>query len=346
MDTQNKPDEIFLERLAFIKYLNEIGIEQSQRPEPLCAVSVLTFHDAVELFLQLASEHLDVGKKNIRFLEYWNLLSQEVQQGDLTQKESMRRLNSARVALKHHGTRPSKWDIEAFRVTARNFFEENTPLIFGIEFSDISLTNVIQCCEARESLREAEEFLRENQIQEALNKTTLAFNQLIDDYESRKMGKYGRSPFFFGKSLTFLNSFFMGVGQKRPYREGFYRTDMERMIGGEIEKRVADYIQREFLDREKKMAEFIDKVKESLESIRDAVKILSLGIDYRKYVRFRLVTPTLVRVHSKEYKIFEASEDSRGSPTAEDAQFCIDFVVESATILQRFDFSIEGYGEG
>jgi len=51
-----------IKRLAFIKYLYKLAVDQSRRPEPLCSASILTFHDAVELFLQLASEHLDVGK--------------------------------------------------------------------------------------------------------------------------------------------------------------------------------------------------------------------------------------------------------------------------------------------
>jgi len=70
--------------------------------------------------LQISSEHLDIprGKQEPHFMEYWdlNLIKQGLQkkemEGELTQKESMRRLNRARVALKHHGTMPSKLDIE------------------------------------------------------------------------------------------------------------------------------------------------------------------------------------------------------------------------------------------
>lgn len=40
---------------GFARYVLSLGVEQSQQPEPLSAVSVLTFHDAVELFLQLTS---------------------------------------------------------------------------------------------------------------------------------------------------------------------------------------------------------------------------------------------------------------------------------------------------
>ena len=241
-------------------------------------------------------------------MEYWDLISQKLSNQELTQKESMRRLNKARVALKHHGTLPSKLDIEAFRASATNFFEENTPIVFGIDFSDISLVELIQCEDVKNNLKDAEEFLKENKIEESLDKVALAFAQLIDDYESRKIGRYGRSPFFFGESMTFLSSFHMGINRVT----------------------------------ERRLAEFIDKVKESIESLQQAVKILSLGIDYRKYVKFRLLTPHVWRTLDGTYHISRVQWGSRGEPTVEDVQFCIDFVIESAVTLQEFDFSVEG----
>ena len=104
-------DQNVIKRLALIKYFYKEAIEQSQRPEPLCSASILTFHDAIEFFLQLASEILDIGKNQLSFLEYWGILASKLPEGIPTQKESMRRLNRARVALKHHGTSPSKLDI-------------------------------------------------------------------------------------------------------------------------------------------------------------------------------------------------------------------------------------------
>ena len=90
-------EESIVRRLAFIKYLYAVAIEQSKRPEPLCSASILTFHDAIELFLRLASEHKNVGKKELTFMDYWNILDPKLPAGYPTQKESMRRLNSARV---------------------------------------------------------------------------------------------------------------------------------------------------------------------------------------------------------------------------------------------------------
>ena len=297
-------DESGIKRLAFIKYLYKVAVELSERPEPLCSASILTFHDAIELFLQLASEKLDFSKKDIYFLDYWSLLSPKLPNSGLTQKESMRRLNNARVSLKHYGNLPSKLAIEAFRASATNFFEENTSLVFRVEFSDISLIELVQCIDAKNNLKVAEELLKENKIEDALDKVALAFIQLIDDYESRKRRKFGRSPFFFGESLTVLDSFFMHI------------------------------------DRREKISEFIDKVKESIESLQNAVKILSLGIDYRRYVKFRLLTPSILRTDGT-YRIDRIQRGSKGFPMVEDVQFCIDFVIESSITLQEFDFSVE-----
>jgi hypothetical protein len=301
-------DESVIKRLALIKYFYKEAVEQSQRPEPLCSASILTFHDAIEFFLQLASEYLDIGKKQPLFMEYWEILASKLPKEMPTQKEAMRRLNGARVALKHHGTSPSKLDIEAFRASATNFFEENTPPIFDIKFSEISLIELVQCEETKNNLKESKQLLEEKKIEDSLDKVALAFTQLIDDYESRKRGRFGRSPFFFGQSLTFLSSFHMGIDRSQ----------------------------------ERKLADFIDKIKESVEALQVAVKILSLGVDYRRYVKFRLLTPHIDRALAGNYLISRGNWGEKGVPSMEEVQFCIDFVIESAVILQEFDFNIEG----
>ena len=301
-------DKSVVKRLALIKYFYKVAIEQSQRPEPLCSASVLTFHDAIEFFLQLASEYLDVGRGQPSFMEYWEILASKLPEGVPTQKESIRRLNRARVALKHHGTSPSKLDIEAFRASATNFFEENTSPIFDIKFSEISLIELVQCEEIKNNLEESERLLKENKIEESLDKVAISFTQLIDDYENRKRGRFGRSPFFFGESLTFLSSFHMGIDRSQ----------------------------------ERKLADFVDKIKESVEALQVAVKILSLGVDYRRYVKFRLLTPHIDRALAGNYLISRGNWGEKGVPSVEDVQFCIDFVIESAVILQEFDFNIGG----
>ena len=307
-------DTITIRRLAFIKYIYQLGLQQSEMPEPLHGVALLTFHDAAELFLQVASEYLNTGAKQANFMDYWELLSKKLPT-ELGHKEAMRRLNKARVALKHHGTLPSKLDVEAFRATITNFFMDNTPLIFGIPFTAISLTDFVQPAEARDNLKEAERLLEEGQLIDALDKVALAFQQMLDDYEARKRDRFHRSPFFFGRDLTFYDSFSMGIGRSRHFAD-----------------------ERQRLEYEHQLAEFVDRVKESLEAIQEAIKILAMGIDYRRYTRFKFFTPHIVRVMSGDYIIHRSRNQEEAA--AEDVRFCIDFVVETAIKLQEFDYSL------
>jgi len=60
-------------RLSFVRYLYEVGVYQSRRPEPLCYSAILTLHDAVELFMDLAALHLDMTKEPRQFMGYWDI---------------------------------------------------------------------------------------------------------------------------------------------------------------------------------------------------------------------------------------------------------------------------------
>ncbi len=296
-----------IRRLGFIKYLFKLGIGQSEAPEPLAAASLLTFHDAIELFLQLGSEHINSGTGQPGFMDYWELIGKKLSKdSELSQKESMRRLNKARVALKHHGTLPSKLDIESFRGAAISFFSENTPLIFGIDFNEITLFDYVKPVEAKNQLKKADQHLINKEIDESTNCSGLAFELLIDSYEKSKTSRYSRSPFFFGQDLTFNTSFFMG-------------TDRDNRNGSQ-------------------MSEFVDKVKESLESMQQAIKIIALGIDYRRYSRFKIHVPNFIQTIGGTYHPRRHRFGNDLETDIEDARFCIDFVVEAAIILQEFDY--------
>jgi hypothetical protein len=193
----SRPDKSTIERLSFIKFLYGLGVEQSKAAEPMNAASLLTLHDSVELFLQLASECLDIGKKGMNFLEYWDVLSRKLPDEGLTQREAMRRLNHARVALKHHGTRPSRSDVEAFRVTATTFFAENTHRVFGVPFESISLIDLVAYEVVRTTLEQAQQQISEGRFKDALSSCRLAFHLLLDQYEGTIRDHFGLSPFSF-----------------------------------------------------------------------------------------------------------------------------------------------------
>lgn len=304
-------DHHVVRRLAFIRYLFQTAMSQSRAPAPLKCASILTMHDAAELWLQLASEKLGVGASQPGFMEYWDLLEPKLAPAGLTQKESMRRLNKARVALKHHGTFPSDLDIEGFRATTVSFFHENTPVVFAVSLEDISLIEFVNPEAARTLLKDAQAAVSGGEILGALDKVALAYAEMIRDYEDRKRSRFAASPFYFGRDLTSHSAYHLGL------QGGRGRSSEER-----------------------KFAEFVDRVKESIEAMQGAIKVLALGIDYRKYSKFKQLTPHVVRGLSGDWGVFQGRIETDGEPDAEDVQFCVDFVIESALALTEFDYSL------
>lgn len=253
------------------------------------------------MFLKLLAEHLNIKSDKLSFLDYWTKVP------SLTLKESMRNLNTRRVNIKHKGLLPSKSDIEISRVNATDFYEQNTEQQFDIKFSEISLLTLITNDDVRKRLEKSQISLDNNNIEECIKNCAIALDELIYSYEESKSSYFGKSPFYFGKNLSILSSFHIGIGRDWNDREG------------------------------RKMADFIDRVKESLEGIQNAVKILSFGIDYKKFSKFKILTPNVTRMMNGR-RVTEVYGKKKW--TKENCQFCIDFVLESSLKLQEFDFDI------
>ena len=173
-------------RLAFVRYLYDLGVDQSHKPEPFAAVAVLTFHDACEMFLQIAAEHNGVTfpkQRSPDFLEYWALFREAKLQ--VTSKASMGRFNRARVNLKHAGVLPAHGDIEGFRATVTSFLEDNALPLLGINLDEVSLTSIIKSDDVRGPLERAEAAFSAGDMQRALEEVASAFIVSLRRFESR-----------------------------------------------------------------------------------------------------------------------------------------------------------------
>ena len=292
-------------RLAFVRYLYSLGVEQSRRPEPQSSASVLAFHDAVEFFLALGCEHLNVGKSSLTFMDYFETLGPAVTGLVVPQKESMRRLNKVRVAVKHQGTLPSQTDIETIRATATAFFLEATPVVFGVEWDAVSMIDVVASDVARDLLKRAATQRAAKDMLGAAESFAAAFERLIREYENSKMLSWETSPFMFGELFKYTRG-----------------SDFETQ----------DY----------QLRDFVDKVSRTLSHMQDGMRILALGLDYRKYLRFWQITPEVAWLpNEKEHTVM--APQMPWEPLSEDGfAFCNDFVIECALILQQVDFGING----
>jgi mRNA-degrading endonuclease HigB of HigAB toxin-antitoxin module len=233
-----------------------IASEQLNKPEPLCNSSILTLHDAVELFLQLACENYNIDTLKSDFMGYFSLLKNKI---ILTQTETMKRFNQVRVSLKHHGTMVTKADLDSFKISCQNFFIENTKTVFDIDFDTISLIDLVSYIKTKEHLLLADNRMETKNYDEAIKEITLAFWEMIAEYKEDKKEEYGELPvYFFTKDFNFHT-----------------KADM-------------------FLDKEN-INGFKQYVKDSLESIEKILNILTLGINYQKFTKFYLMTPNYTR---------------------------------------------------
>ncbi len=290
-----------IRRLAFIKYFFQFAQEQSKLPSPQNYISILMFHDSVELFLHLSAEYLGANLRDINFMKYFTRINNELEDKELSQKISMDKLNKTRVSLKHRGLYPNPDDIDYFRFSTQTFFEENCPIVFGIEFADISLLNLIQDEEVRKELENAQNISNNDQYKESLEIIAIAFHILLENYEKDKK-VYELSPFRIGVDLDREMDFSNGYNENR----GLYNLT------------------------------------KTVKRIQDVLKIIILNLDYRKYLKFRLLTPDYV-IYAKGVKFSTTWRSRRDQMDfkKEDVEYCIEFVIESALKLQEFDFEID-----
>lgn len=295
-------DELTMKRLAVIKQLYLHGIDQSYEAEPMNGFSILSFHDSVEMFMKLCAEQKNVRiDRNVNFGDYF------VKLPDLQCNATMTNLNNKRVNLKHYGTLPSKLDIEISRANVTDFFEQNTPIFFEIEFNGISLISLIKYESVRKYLTKSLSDFSSNRFKDSITNSQIAFKDLIHCHTEENTKNY-RSVFDTENDFTFLSSFSLNIG-----------------LGSKFD-------------------EFIDKVPKSIHSLEENINLIGFGIDYKRYRKFKLLSPFIQSWYDNntvQYRVYINDENDRRICNKRNAQFCFDFVIDSALKLQQFDIDID-----
>lgn len=320
-------DETKMERLAFIKHLHRQAEHISRQPQPHSSTAILGFHDSVELFLALAAEEVGAGHK-YNFMEYWEEIKRN-SDTELTQKASMKRLNKARVNLKHYGNRPNDDDIESHRANVRSFFEENTKQIFGIEYSDVTLVDLIQFDNTRELAEDAENNLGSNEFGEAVCLISAAFDAMLNEFDDRVRDQIGYTPFPTPECRI-----------KSPKMTPGYGDESDLFAGVDSDKDTweVDSARKETAISFYKIESYLDDLRRNLDSMYEALRVISLGINQPRYQRFNSITPGVSSSGEPKYPHWD-----RKGISEKEARFCLDFVVEVALRLQEvpLDFDEE-----
>ncbi len=245
-----------IRRLALIRLLLARAVDMTTESPPFSFDSVNRLHDAAEMFLALGAQvHGAAIPKE--FTAYWDTLEAKLGR-PIAYRANMQKFNKVRVNLKHYGIEPAAAEISDARLSVVSLLTDECPLLFGVELADVSLTSFITCEPARLLLDSAEAAWAAGDSETAMADIADSFETLLRDYEQRKMLGHDVSVFDNTKDMTFLSPFFRKVGDR-------------------------------------KQADFDKKIIESLEALDFAVMLLGLGVDFRRYGKFRSLTPILTR---------------------------------------------------
>jgi hypothetical protein len=292
-----------IKRLAFIRFLYGQGLEQAVRPQPLAAAALLSFHDAVEMFLLLAAEHLGVNlDMNTIFDGYWTQVAAQASV-QLPARNAMRRMNNSRVNFKHHGSIPSATDLDQFRGDVTTFFTDATPLVFAADFNSFDMSDLVTHHGARTLLREAGIHADKGDYTEALALLSEAVQDLLIDYRFSKRTDYASTAYDIGQLLRF------GMHPDTPWIDPTW--------------------DRAFFS-------LVDTVHE----MQDAMRVLAMGVDYPRYARFQMLVPLVLHPSDGHREVQPQKGLQVGN---EEYQFCKQFVIETALHLAETDFDLDLY---
>jgi hypothetical protein len=215
----------------------------------------------------------------------------------------MQKFNKVRVNLKHYGIEPSPTDIDAGRLAVHGLLTDECPNLFGIALDDVSLSNFVTSVKARSLLDSAEANWPASPA-EAFADLWEAFRDIIHDYETRK-------------ALQPHKSIFDAIDFSRlvPPTQGFAKAH----------------------------AQFERGVLDALLQLDYNVMIVGLGVDLRRYGKFKSLMPAV------DYMIASSERLVRDHPgltqrEQQDFEFCRDFVIQTAIHLAEFDYDFDLWG--
>jgi hypothetical protein len=238
--------------LAFVRFMYSKGLEEAGRPQPFATTALLSFHDAVEMFLGLAADHLGVSLTvSVTFEGYFDQIEQNAGV-KLPGRHPMRRMNKSRVGLKHHGLFPSPTDLEQFKGDVTTFLTDATKLVFKVDFLSLDMIDLVTQPNALSLLHRAEAQAGQGDYHEALALLSEAFEYLLRDYADRKRAADERSPYTLWPHGT-------------------------RTMFGQ--------------NHDRELAKRLDAVEAGLDRFQRAFRVLAMGVDYQRFARFELLVP-------------------------------------------------------
>jgi hypothetical protein len=133
------------------------------------SVAVNLMQDALECFLIAVADHVGAGiDERTSVYKYFALINQRIVPSVLPHQERLFDLNKIRNVSKHSGICPAKSESASLGVLAHEFFETVCRSVLHVEFSLLTMVDLIRDEQTRNLLKEAEVSFRNGNYGECL----------------------------------------------------------------------------------------------------------------------------------------------------------------------------------
>ena len=144
-------------RISLARHLYQLGKSSLASPNDMylfAAVNLL--QDAVEAFLIAVADYVNVEMdQHTKFDKYFVLINEKISPKELPFKNKLLRLNRIRVDSKHYGIQPARDECDRVVLSVREFFDEVSSSVLGINFSTASAIDLLDAGEIKALLLEA-----------------------------------------------------------------------------------------------------------------------------------------------------------------------------------------------
>lgn len=219
----------------------------------------------------------------------------------LPYKNDMSKLNKIRVSFKHYGILPNPDDCRDIQYKLHDFFVIVSKDILSVDYILISIADLIEYKDIKEHIKKAEGYLEQEKFEDSIVESAKAFGL----FEKRTEGDVWHSFILKERSSSYLDF--------------------------DIHKFKDESLRKMFME-----------VKERLEKITKYLNVVFLGIDTYRYQKFKLLTPVInitlggrIYVH-RTVGAFKSTYNLN----AENAHFCINFVIDTVLKFQESSFGL------
>lgn len=258
-------------RLFQVKSLFSLSLSIFNNNDKNHYASLLIAHDAIELFLIIVAEETKTEHNKFNFDDYFKNIPQ------LTYSTKMKKLNKARVNLKHSFIIPEQQTIKNLLEGAESFLIDNTKSFFNTDFEELNFSDHIQNKLVKEHFNLAIKAKGEQKKEAFIEHLSISFFELLADYKDDKYKEGWLKPQKY-KIVNKIDLHYLLFRDLSLNERAIDKSDLSRNIK-EVE----------------------NKINENFDKISETVAIISLGISYSDYIKFKILTPHVTKTSGGTY---------------------------------------------